>query len=154
MQANDGSQDNLLEVSRGKPSVLLPTLAKEEKSSSHVHAGRNHDTTWCLLMHVGLIVVHIVLLIVALKKWERNVSEPLGTSSSRLQTGLTVGSSVFGTVRLLCLPDDTSDRPVSCTPRLYLRTPSDWRFGVMCTNPNHLPPCTTERRPGLDSVRR
>jgi hypothetical protein len=57
--------------------------------------------TWCLIMHVGLVLVHIVLLVIALGRWDGRFTIALGEGSARLQTGLTIGGSAFCTVSAL-----------------------------------------------------
>jgi hypothetical protein len=59
---------------------------------------RLHKVTLCLLMHIGLVIAHVVLLVVALKGWEQRLSVPPGKPSATLQTGLTIATSVFGAV--------------------------------------------------------
>jgi hypothetical protein len=69
------------------PSLRLPSLRLVERRD-----------TWCLFLHVGLVLVHIVLLVVALGKWDNRFTIALGDGSARLQTGLTIGGSAFCTV--------------------------------------------------------
>jgi hypothetical protein len=59
---------------------------------------RIHKATSCLLMHVGLVVAHVVLALVALKGWAQRMAVPPGELSARLQTGLTIATSAFGAV--------------------------------------------------------
>jgi hypothetical protein len=49
-------------------------------------------------MHIGLVLVHVVLLVISLGGWEGRVSLPIGDSSEKFQTGLTIGGSAFCTV--------------------------------------------------------
>jgi hypothetical protein len=100
MTKDDDSHNELLGMARDNPESSVPVLENEHKTSARRSSWQANETTLCLLMHCGLIVIHILLLVVALAKWEQKTLFPVGKFSSRLQTGLTIGASAFGTVGL------------------------------------------------------
>lgn len=52
-------------------------------------------------MHGALILFHLVLLLIILKRWEQRIWVKPGAVTTRLQTGLTASVSVLGTVGTL-----------------------------------------------------
>jgi hypothetical protein len=105
----DAAHDRKLTGYRHAPSSSYDDVSSEKTASirapraSRWHTVERRDT-WCLLMHVGLVLVHIALLIVAIGGWAGHISIALGKGSDRVQTALTIGGSVFGTVSTSVLP--------------------------------------------------